>query len=132
MTCVSSPNRVSVSYTVLGHSVCCDVSGNSWEFKETARVIACLCLGTSPVSLSTFRSIWRAYANDIQIMKPRTDVCSSCDKLRERVRLAKTEEATREALQQLTDHINEANDERELYKSMVETVKQELEDLYIF
>lgn len=204
MTRVSAPERVSVSYAVLGQSVCRGVfleihgvskkilqtllarveeqattppdhgsagrsPSNKISAEVTSKIVQFLCHfascngipqpaaargrcqqapiflpahytkkkiyklyqemeGTSPVGLSTFKVIWRRHANDIQIMKPRTDVCASCDKLREGVRLSKTEEGTREAMEKLAAHINEADDERGFYKSIVEKMRQELED----
>ena len=80
--------------------------------------------GAVQLSLTSFQDIWRQRASEILIMKPRTDVCAKCEKYRENVKLAKTEESTREAMQQLTSHLDEAHEEREFYKAEIASVQK--------
>jgi len=82
--------------------------------------------GAAKLSLTSFKAIWRKFAGDIMIMKRRSDVCARCDKLREKVRLAKTEEGTRQALADLTKHMDEADREREFYKRTIADAKEML------
>ena len=46
----------------------------------------------SKISYFTFRKVWLESAADVKIMKRRSDVCEECDKFRDRMRIAKTEE----------------------------------------
>ena len=82
--------------------------------------------GVHPISLTTFKRLWKANIPDICIMKQRSDVCARCDRLRENVRHAKTEEITRLAMEQLSAHIQEADDERQYYNKSISDARDEL------
>ena len=75
--------------------------------------------GATPIELSSFQSLWTELVPDVIIMKRRSDVCVYCERLREDVRLAKTEEATRLAMDNLQQHLQLADDERQYYKSAI-------------
>ena len=64
------------------------------------------------VGRDTFRRVWLHTAKDVIIMNRRTDVCDRCDKFREKMRAAKTEEALAAASQELEAHLANAGDER--------------------
>ena len=56
-------------------------------------------------------------------MKRRTDVCDRCDKFREKMRAAKTEEALAAASQELEAHLTNARDERTYYNDIISVAK---------
>ena len=71
------------------------------------------------ISYRSFRRIWKQYVPDVRVMKRRTDVCATCDRLRESVSRAKTEEQTTKAMTDLKSHIDKANSEREYYRESI-------------
>ena len=80
------------------------------------------------VGRDTFRRVWLHTAKDVIIMKRRTDVCDRCDKFREKMRAAKTEEALAAASQELEVHLTNARDERTYYNDIISVAKDELHE----
>lgn len=72
------------------------------------------------ISYSSFHRIWKHHTPEIQVMKPRTDVCAVCDRLRERLRRCRTEEQISESTEQLRDHVSLAQAERDYYNHCIE------------
>ena len=79
------------------------------------------------VGFSKFKSVWKSHNADIIIMKRRTDVCSWCEKFRERIQKAKTEEAKKAAMDDFAQRMKQADEEREYYKALIADAKRELE-----
>lgn len=71
------------------------------------------------ISYRTFRRIWKVHLPQVRVMKRRSDVCALCDSLRQKVSLARTEEETKKAMENLTSHMDTANTEREYYKTAI-------------
>ena len=78
------------------------------------------------VSYHTFRCIWKTHAPRARCMKRMFDVCAMCDQLRGRVSRAPTEEETQRAMQDLTKHIEQAQMERDYYRSSIAATKDSL------
>ena len=76
----------------------------------------------------TFRRVWLHTAKDVIIVKRRTDVCDHCDKFREKMYAANTEEALAAASQELEAHLTNAGDERTYYNDIISVVKDELHE----
>ena len=75
------------------------------------------------VGLDTFRRVWLHTAKDVIIMKRCTDVCDCCDKFREKMRNAKTEEALVVASKELEAHLTNARDERTYYNDIISVAR---------
>ena len=71
------------------------------------------------ISYRSFRRIWTKHVPDIRVMKRRTDVCAACDRLRENVSRARTEEQTTKSMADLKTHLDQANSEREFYRKSI-------------
>ena len=71
------------------------------------------------ISYRSFRRIWKQYVPDVRVMKRRTDVRATCDRLRESASRVKTEEQTTKAMTDLKSHIDKANSEREYYRESI-------------
>lgn len=76
--------------------------------------------GATPMAYSTFVKTWNEQCSEVVVMKPRTDVCAWCEKLREATRKARTEEKIGEATGGLTQHLMQAGKERQYYKAKIE------------
>ena len=74
-------------------------------------------LGLHPVSLSTFRDVWKKYLPHIKIQTRRTDMCNTCDFLvNELARGERGNEAKNEAMiMDLNAHCDWANSSRDFY-----------------
>eukprot|EP00117_Sycon_ciliatum_P036996 scpid74503/ scgid27760/ len=98
--------------------------------KKEIHCLYCDSEGAHPISLTTFKRLWKANSNTpyiiICIMKQRSDVCARCERLRENVRHAKTEETNRLAMEQLSAHMQEADDERQYYNKSISDATGEL------
>ena len=81
---------------------------------------------TSPVHYRSFCRIWQKRAPHIKVMKPRTDVCAVCEKHREKIRLAKTEEETDAAVRALQAHLSVSQEERQYYRDLVDGATESL------
>ena len=82
----------------------------------------------SPVHYRSFCHIWRRQAARIKVMKPRTDVCALCDNLRDKIRVARTEEETECSVQALRLHISLAQEERQYYRDLVDGAQASLDE----
>ena len=78
------------------------------------------------ISYETFRSLWKIHCADVIVQRPHSDVWAKCDKLRGKVRHAKTEEDTQHATTQLQQHLSAATMEREYYNSKIADAKAAL------
>ena len=61
-------------------------------------------------------------------MKPGSDVCATCELLRQDVHRAVNEPQTEQAIEKLRDHMEAANKEREYYKAAIVAAKDDLEN----
>ena len=75
--------------------------------------------GTDVIGYAQFTRLWSKYVPHIVVAKPRSDVCAICDKLRESIRRACTEQQTQEATQKLRDHLELACAERDFYNTWI-------------
>lgn len=76
------------------------------------------------VSYRTFCRLWSHHASDVIVMKPRTDVCAICEKLREKIKSARNEEEFIVASDALMHHLETARDERSYYKYAIDNAKE--------
>ena len=74
-----------------------------------------------------FCRIWRTEAPHVKVMKPRTDVCAKCDKLRDKIRVSRTEEETDSSVKALHLHVTAAQEERQYYRDMIESARESLD-----
>ena len=75
------------------------------------------CAESSHVGLTLFKNIWQHTLPHIQIMKPRSDLCFKCQKHRENISNAHTEDEKLAATAAFTEHIQQARKEREYYNN---------------
>ena len=61
-------------------------------------------------------------------MKPGSDVCATCEQLRQDVHRAVNEPQIEQAIEKLRDHLEAANKEREYYKAAISAAKDDLEN----
>ena len=66
------------------------------------------------------------HAPRVRCMKRKSDVCSMCDQLRDRVSHARTEEEIQKAMQDLTEHMEQAQMESDYYRSSIAAAKDSL------
>eukprot|EP00117_Sycon_ciliatum_P040326 scpid75678/ scgid29653/ len=76
--------------------------------------------------MSSMRAIWHQCLPSIKFMTPRTDVCSTCEALRQKVTTAFGEIEKLQASKDLADQVNTAQREREHYKQATLDAKAEL------
>ena len=88
---------------------------------------SCQLAGHVSMGLTTFQNLWRAVCPHIQFMKPRTDVCPTCEKLSDAIKEARSEDDKLKATQIFSDHLLYTKTEREWYNSCVEEARQEME-----
>ncbi|KAK3086019.1 hypothetical protein FSP39_012256 [Pinctada imbricata] len=67
------------------------------------------------VDLTLFRNIWQHTLPHIQIMKPRSDLCFKCQQHHEHIPAAVTEKEKLAAISAFTEHIQQAQNERDFY-----------------
>ena len=79
---------------------------------------------TEAVSYSAFCKLLNVYAADVVLMKPRTDVCVHCDKLREQMKLSRNEEELSEAAKALARHLETAQEEWQYYRDSIDTARE--------
>ena len=61
----------------------------------------------------------------VRFMTPRTDVCAVCEDMRQNIQSALTEEEKVSAMAKFQQHIENAQDERQFYKSATVAAKEE-------
>ena len=61
-------------------------------------------------------------------MKPRTDVCTLCDDLWYKIRVARTEEETVCSVQALRSHTSLAQEERQYYRDLVDGAQASVDE----
>ena len=61
-------------------------------------------------------------------MKRRSDVCDKCDKVGDRMRIAKTEEQLASVTQGLESHLKVAREERQFYNDIISAARDCLAD----
>ena len=71
------------------------------------------------VKITAFCEIWKSCVPHIQIASPRLDVCATCETSRKQVMDAVSEQAKLDATNSVRDHLLTAQNERELYMSMI-------------
>ena len=76
------------------------------------------------VKYSTFCNIWYQCLPHIKIAKPRDDVCATCEKLRKTVVDSVTEEEKLESLNNMKQHITNAQRERDVYNECVKRARE--------
>ncbi|XP_070543678.1 uncharacterized protein [Ptychodera flava] len=81
------------------------------------------CKACSPskqcVGLTTFKGVWSSCAPHIQKMNIRTDVCSKCEKFRQKIMYAVSEEEKLTLTSEYNDHVCCAKARREFYNECV-------------
>ena len=77
------------------------------------------------MSHSAFCKLWNIYVADVVPMKPHTNVCVHCDKLREQMKLSHNEEELSEAAKVLARHLETAQDERQYYLDSMDTTRED-------
>ena len=77
------------------------------------------------VSYEVFRRTWVNQCSDVEFIKPQTDVCPMCERLRDSCKHAKTEEEMQNFAKKLNMHLSTATDEREYYNDMLSTAAAE-------
>ena len=75
-----------------------------------------------------FRKVWLESAADIKIMKRRNDVCDRCDKVGDRMCIARTVEQLASVTQWLVGHLKVAREERQFYNDIISAAKDCLAD----
>ncbi|XP_062616042.1 uncharacterized protein LOC134277748 [Saccostrea cucullata] len=89
---------------------------------------ACLESSSPSVKLTTFKEAWNSCVPYIQFMKPKTDLCKTCHDLREDITGAYDEKTKLKLTKRLTDHLDQAKQEREFYKECTANAREELKD----
>ena len=82
----------------------------------------------SPLQYWTFCRVWKRHAPHIKVMKPRTDVCAICEKLRDKIRVARTEEDTDSRVKALQTHIALAQEERQYYRDLIDGARESIDN----
>lgn len=79
-----------------------------------------------PISKRLFRNIWRETCRDIVIMKPRSDLCATCQQhYTSGAKMAMaTDEEKIETLQKMTAHLDLVAKERKFYKDIIQRSKE--------
>ena len=75
------------------------------------------------ISYFIFRKVLLESAADIKIMKRRSDVYDKCDKVGDRMCIAKTEEQLASVTQWLESHLKVAREERHFYNDIISAAK---------
>ena len=81
-----------------------------------------------PRTSPAYGPVWKTLCPDVQIMRPCSDVCAHCEKLREKIKQSKTEEETAESVKLFREHLEAASDERDYYCDVISAVAEELEE----
>eukprot|EP00117_Sycon_ciliatum_P016477 scpid44506/ scgid15886/ len=83
--------------------------------------------GIRAVGYHTFRSVWLDCLPNIQIMTPRTDVCSRCENFRRRIQEARTEPEKSAACDEFKQHLDATQAERDYYRQATLQARAELD-----
>lgn len=78
------------------------------------------------VKLTLFKMIWKHCLPHVQIIKPRSDLCHKCVKLREVVTAARTDNEKLVATRAYMDHIETFTAERNFYNHCIKTAKDSI------
>lgn len=84
--------------------------------------------GATPMAYCTFVKQWNEHCPEVVVMKPRSDVCTWCAKLRYAFRKAKTEEAIKVAAANLAQHLKQADKERQYCRAKIEEAKGHVQE----
>ena len=76
------------------------------------------------LSYEAFLRTWHVQCSDIQFMTPRSDVCASCESYRNHCRVAATEADKILLTNNWTEHLREAQAERDHYSSCVKRARE--------
>lgn len=87
--------------------------------------------GKEPVGRTSFAEIWKACLPNIKIATPKTDVCTSCEKFREKVSIARTENDKLNATTNYINHLKVADTEHQLYKTCIIKAREEYQETQI-
>ena len=91
---------------------------------DSQYVCACKSTGSTHVGYSVFKPVWQCMPH-VRFMTPRTDACAVCEDMRQNVQSALTEEEKVSAMAKFQQHIENAQDERQFYKSATVAAKEE-------
>ncbi|XP_056003731.1 uncharacterized protein LOC125678765 [Ostrea edulis] len=94
-------------------------------------VEACHEVQIRAVKLSSFYSIWSACLPNIQIANPRSDVCNTCERHREHILNARSENEKLTAARNFTDHIEKAEREHHLYIQCIKEAREEHQSIQL-
>ena len=82
------------------------------------------------VSYQTFDKLfWLRGCSDVLIMKPKEDVCRTCSHLQPVIVRARTEDARKRSVDELTEHMRHANEARDHYRHMIAKAKDTLAEV---
>ncbi|KAK3105662.1 hypothetical protein FSP39_002952 [Pinctada imbricata] len=99
----------------------------SYETKTSVHKQYVISCGESRhVGLTLFKNIRQHTLPHIQIMKPRSDLCFKCQQHREQISAAVTENEKLAAISAFTEHIQQAQNERDFYNSSIRKSKDKL------
>ena len=70
-------------------------------------------------SYPTFDKYWLRDCSDVIIIKPKEDVCRTCSDLQSVIARARTEDARKRSVNELTEHMRRANGARDHYRHMM-------------
>ncbi|XP_078314026.1 uncharacterized protein LOC111104843 isoform X3 [Crassostrea virginica] len=90
---------------------------------------ACQEVSIRAVKLSSFYSIWSACLPNIQIATPRSDVCNTCERHREHILNARSENEKLTATRNFTCHVEKADKEHKLYIQCIKEAREEHQSL---
>ena len=81
------------------------------------------------VSYQTFDKLWLRDCSYVIIMKPKEDVCGTCSDLQSVIVRARTEDARKRSVDELTEHMRHANEARDHYRHMIAKAKDALAEV---
>ena len=79
---------------------------------------------TAVIPYMQFAHVWHVHVPHIVVCKPRSDVCNTCDKHRENIRKACTEEEIQSATESLAAYLELAQAERAYYNQCIQLPQQ--------
>ena len=79
---------------------------------------------TAVIPYMQFARVWHVHVPHIVVCKPRSDVCNTCDKHRENIRKACTEEEMQSATESLAAHLELAQAENAYYNQCIQSPQQ--------
>ncbi|XP_060577599.1 uncharacterized protein LOC132734769 [Ruditapes philippinarum] len=87
---------------------------------------ACVEAGVRCLGITTFKCVWKQCLPHIKIMTAKDDVCHKCEIIRKRVADAINEMDKLEAANDLREHIQDAQRERQVYRQTIEEAREEM------